>query len=75
MSQRETFCYLLVVTFLVVNIQAQSEQEWWKHATFYQIYPRSFMDSDGNGIGDLKGENFAQFSLSAYVTFVMNHQE
>ncbi|UYP47130.1 hypothetical protein NEF87_003415 [Candidatus Lokiarchaeum ossiferum] len=28
---------------------------WWKKTTVYQIYPRSFMDSSGNGIGDLEG--------------------
>ncbi|KLV26351.1 alpha amylase [Niallia circulans] len=30
-------------------------QKWWKEAVAYQIYPRSFMDSNGDGIGDLKG--------------------
>lgn len=29
--------------------------QWWKEAVVYQIYPRSFMDSNGDGIGDLKG--------------------
>jgi alpha-glucosidase len=30
-------------------------REWWKDAVFYQIYPRSYADSNGDGIGDLKG--------------------
>lgn len=31
------------------------EKAWWKEAVVYQIYPRSFMDSNGDGIGDLQG--------------------
>lgn len=36
-------------------MKTDMERKWWKEAVVYQIYPRSFMDSDGDGVGDLKG--------------------
>ena len=33
----------------------KSKRDWWKSAVFYQIYPKSFQDTTGSGVGDLKG--------------------
>jgi alpha-glucosidase len=35
--------------------KAASERPWWRNAVIYEIYPRSFQDSNGDGIGDLNG--------------------
>ena len=34
---------------------AENRQPWWERGVVYQIYPRSFQDSDGDGVGDLAG--------------------
>jgi alpha-glucosidase len=47
--------YLVTVASSLFPVQQGAELDWWQTAVFYQIYPRSFKDSNGDGIGDLNG--------------------
>ena len=42
-------------TPLTNTVDVTSDPDWWRQAVVYQIYPRSFADANGDGIGDLKG--------------------
>jgi len=42
-------------TFQLTRPKRMSDASWWKSAVIYEIYPRSFQDTDANGVGDLRG--------------------
>ncbi len=55
---KKSFIILLVATLASISTLGFAQHKapkWLEEAVFYQIYPSSFMDSDGNGIGDLPG--------------------
>jgi len=69
-SSFKNFLLQVIIIIAVVFVSCQSntnttasksdnsdtaERQWWKEAVVYQVYPRSFKDANGDGVGDLKG--------------------
>src|ERR1700721_3054076 len=63
MSGRRIAAAAVVLCFCVAGRSGSAQQkavdaaghQWWQHAVFYEVYPRSFADSNNDGIGDLNG--------------------
>src|ERR1700677_3587567 len=49
-----TILYSALLTAQTQPVDAEGHQ-WWQNAVFYEIYPRSFADSNNDGVGDLNG--------------------
>lgn len=52
--------YIISISIFVfwtngMNNEKHADREWWETTLIYQIWPRGFKDSDGDGEGDLKG--------------------
>lgn len=48
-------CTSFLLSSVFPKISFSQEADWWKSTTVYQIYPRSFYDTEGDGLGDLEG--------------------
>ena len=54
----------IVIIVVAPKCPPRPELKWWQKSVVYQVYPRSFQDTDGDGNGDLKGKNCILTSFS-----------
>lgn len=56
-----SFKYLLLVIISSSWALENEKKNWWRYTNIYEVYIRSFKDSDGDGIGDIKGKLALKF--------------
>src|SRR5215475_3935633 len=58
---RRISCFTALLVLFAASARPQNKpvdeegHQWWQHAVFYEIYPRSYADSNNDGVGDLPG--------------------
>ena len=70
LNKMELLGRFMIICSLVASGLAR---DWWENGNYYQIYPRSFKDSNGDGIGDLNGEIQCEqiFDLNIFINKIL----